>query len=489
MKYIYNPKFLWITPNSTFISALAARRCYSTNSLWELTQELYSKGYDYWDTLLARCYREKAFDVFEHAHAYFICDYDSEIVPGLLESYLKVSLISNNRLLISGNLRGFYNYISPTYSSLWCRATELIRYFIDTLSMKIPHLFTYTYPVSDRSLGVIPDDIGFTYIFPNGEDISLLWSTDSSEIKEEIGWNIGTSFLNKHLAMMFHITNIGRITTHQLVRHREFSYDQECFDSETEILTNKGWVQFPQLSYSDKVVTYSIEKSCIEFHCPNTIYFYHRIGSMYKVQNSDIDLLVTPNHRVFISLLSDSHENKIELCEAYNVIGKPARYWRSQISTLSNNILVENPIPFRIVNDKKQEDGWVDYNGKIYCINVPNSTLYIRRNGKEMWSGNSQRFSSAHKESLIYPPSVQGNEEAKRKFDDLYSSSNMTFLDIRDRLKIPKEDARFIMPAGLGTKLVMTGTVDAYNRMISLREKKDAQWEIRKLAQSIKKFL
>jgi len=31
----------------------------------------------------------------------------------------------------------------------------------------------------------------------------------------------------------------------------------------------------------------------------------------------------------------------------------------------------------------------IDYNGKIYCLNVPFHTLYIRRNGKPSWNGNT----------------------------------------------------------------------------------------------------
>jgi len=30
----------------------------------------------------------------------------------------------------------------------------------------------------------------------------------------------------------------------------------------------------------------------------------------------------------------------------------------------------------------------IDYNGKVYCVTVPNGTLYVRRNGKPTWSGN-----------------------------------------------------------------------------------------------------
>ncbi len=35
---------------------------------------------------------------------------------------------------------------------------------------------------------------------------------------------------------------------------------------------------------------------------------------------------------------------------------------------------------------------WEDYNGMVYCATVPGNILYIRRNGKGVWCGNSLRF-------------------------------------------------------------------------------------------------
>jgi len=41
------------------------------------------------------------------------------------------------------------------------------------------------------------------------------------------------------------------------------------------------------------------------------------------------------------------------------------------------------------VNLHKKEDKWVDYSGKMYCAEVPNHTLIVRRNGKVVVSSNS----------------------------------------------------------------------------------------------------
>ena len=39
---------------------------------------------------------------------------------------------------------------------------------------------------------------------------------------------------------------------------------------------------------------------------------------------------------------------------------------------------------------KSSNEKWVDYQGKIYCCEVPNHTLMVRRNNKAAWSGNSR---------------------------------------------------------------------------------------------------
>jgi hypothetical protein len=31
----------------------------------------------------------------------------------------------------------------------------------------------------------------------------------------------------------------------------------------------------------------------------------------------------------------------------------------------------------------------VKYQGKVYCVTVPNGIIYVRRNGKGVWTGNS----------------------------------------------------------------------------------------------------
>jgi len=43
---------------------------------------------------------------------------------------------------------------------------------------------------------------------------------------------------------------------------------------------------------------------------------------------------------------------------------------------------------------------WIDYDGYVYCIEVPNHLIYVRRNGKPVWCGNSV-FSGQYKEPIL----------------------------------------------------------------------------------------
>lgn len=41
------------------------------------------------------------------------------------------------------------------------------------------------------------------------------------------------------------------------------------------------------------------------------------------------------------------------------------------------------------VNSYRDDRSYVNYSGKVYCVTVPNHLLYVRRNGKPIWCGNS----------------------------------------------------------------------------------------------------
>ena len=68
-------------------------------------------------------------------------------------------------------------------------------------------------------------------------------------------------------------------------------------------------------------------------------------------------------------------------------IGKKAPHGVTRHLSYSVSIIKKKNNP--MVNRHKREDNWTEYEGKIYCVTVPNHIIYVRRNGKPIWSGNS----------------------------------------------------------------------------------------------------
>lgn len=74
---------------------------------------------------------------------------------------------------------------------------------------------------------------------------------------------------------------------------------QQCYDDETEILTLKGFKLFKDLQETDKVAQWDTDDS-IEFVKPKSYLKQKYQGKMISLQNTHIDLVVTPNHRCLL---------------------------------------------------------------------------------------------------------------------------------------------------------------------------------------------
>lgn len=75
-----------------------------------------------------------------------------------------------------------------------------------------------------------------------------------------------------------------------------------CYDSDTEILTQRGWVRFAELKSVDVVATCNPQSGAFEWEAPRSIQVFDHEGDMVKFGNgrrgrNTVDLLVTPDHR------------------------------------------------------------------------------------------------------------------------------------------------------------------------------------------------
>ena len=96
----------------------------------------------------------------------------------------------------------------------------------------------------------------------------------------------------------------------------------------------------------------------------------------------------------------------------------------------------------------------------------------------------SQRFSAVEREDFIVPQSIQTNPEALQLYQSVLKTSIEAFKKLKE-LEVPKEDARFVLPQSIGTKLVITANARSLMHFFYLRTAKQAQWEIRELAEAM----
>ena len=102
------------------------------------------------------------------------------------------------------------------------------------------------------------------------------------------------------------------------------------------------------------------------------------------------------------------------------------------------------------------------------------------------FSQQSQRYvkMSDDPDTVIIPPSVRNNPQATAIFTEAVRKSQEAYR-LMVEAGVPKEDARFILPHGHSTRLVMTMNARELHHFFSLRLCRRAQWEIHELARKM----
>ena len=85
----------------------------------------------------------------------------------------------------------------------------------------------------------------------------------------------------------------------------------ECFDDKTEILTDNGFKYFKDITFNDKFATRNPETGIVEYQEALAIQNYPYEGELYDIQTSDIDMLITPDHSMYVSTLTTKTENGV----------------------------------------------------------------------------------------------------------------------------------------------------------------------------------
>lgn len=79
----------------------------------------------------------------------------------------------------------------------------------------------------------------------------------------------------------------------------ESDTNRACYDDQTEVLTENGWKKYFEVKDGEKIAEYDGESSTVRFAVPLGKYVYPYKGKMIHLENSKMDIMVTPDHRMW----------------------------------------------------------------------------------------------------------------------------------------------------------------------------------------------
>lgn len=158
--------------------------------------------------------------------------------------------------------------------------------------------------------------------------------------------------------------------------------------------------------------------------------------------------------------------------------------YKSKMKTYKKeNLFIRNLI-------KKGHDSVLEHASATFLIKGFSraSSQQLIRHRHNSFSQISQRYVEEDGFKCIVPYSIKETTEALKIYEELIDYSQTAYNKLRN-LGIKKEDARMVLTNSTDTEIVTTANFRQWRNVLDLRLAKDAQWEIRKLANYILSIL
>jgi len=172
-------------------------------------------------------------------------------------------------------------------------------------------------------------------------------------------------------------------------RGSRVSTQPNCYDAETEVLTEHGWLPFPEAARREaKIIQYDLDLGALEpIQAP---YMVVQSSRCITIETDKISVRVTPNHRMLVQqpFLYPEIVEARDLCHPHRPKGiqlgvplAPVDFPDARRMRSWNDAAL---IPARAVH-------WERAQGEtFYCATVPTGLLIVRRHGKAYICGNCQ---------------------------------------------------------------------------------------------------
>jgi thymidylate synthase ThyX len=138
-----------------------------------------------------------------------------------------------------------------------------------------------------------------------------------------------------------YFANILRSAHGSVLEHANYSFALRnvsrvfCYDADTEVLTEDGWKKWPDVDGSETFATVDPDSGSLEYQKATEHFVGDYDGDMYRVRSEQVDLLVTPNHRMWVKA-HDTQANKrgeepYRVRLASEIFGKRVAYQKTAI--------------------------------------------------------------------------------------------------------------------------------------------------------------
>lgn len=117
------------------------------------------------------------------------------------------------------------------------------------------------------------------------------------------------------------------------------------------------------------------------------------------------------------------------------------------------------------VTARSQQVSVESYTGDIHCVTVPNGTLYVRRNGKALWCGNTP-FEHAALKFFVEAPLVVFREWHRHRIGWSYNERSGRYSQLDPVYYIPAENRPFIQIGKPGAYSFIPGDYKTYTWLV-----------------------
>lgn len=171
------------------------------------------------------------------------------------------------------------------------------------------------------------------------------------------------------------VKHAGKVPYYRAFANVMKSSTQGCYDPETKVLTANGWIPFESVTKDTQIVQVAEDMS-LSTSTPTDIIAYKHKGVMYHFTSDDVDVLVTPDHRMIYT-----RDGKLQ-----EEIAETVEFKEGDILHLDVDITVDATT---VRKDKVE-----DYDAMVYCVTVPTNIILVMRNHKTLVCGNSRSGAS-----------------------------------------------------------------------------------------------